>query len=82
MGLRSRTADQPMPIDAPVRARRRPASREERIARQAMARHDAEREAFLEELRQTVRSGKYRVAGETIADALIEERLADRQQGE
>ena len=79
MGLRSRTVD-PTPILSISPRTAPPAmSREERLARLAMAAHDAERAAFVAELRRSVWSGAYDPSAEEIAAAVLANRECDTE---
>lgn len=54
-------------------------SRDEALVRQGMADWDAGREEMLEQLAQEVREGRYERTSIEIAEAIIAERLADRE---
>ncbi|HEY3268044.1 MAG TPA: hypothetical protein VGM37_14050 [Armatimonadota bacterium] len=82
MGLRSRTAEETPPNCSRGRAGRTRYCKDELLARQAMAKHDAERESFVDELAKSVWSGAYDPSSEEIANAIIRNRVEERSKAE
>lgn len=74
MKLRSKSVDTAKST-APLKGSKKPKmSRDEELARTAIAVHDSERERFVQNLKRQVRNGEYSTVAAEIADALLQER--------
>jgi hypothetical protein len=73
------TSRRPEGASAPSRPQ---VSRDESLVRQGMADWDAGREEMLERLALEVKEGRYERSGVEIAEAIIAERMADREPAE
>jgi anti-sigma28 factor (negative regulator of flagellin synthesis) len=81
MGLRSKATDHITMLFKTGRSTQDSpkGSREERLVRDALSTVDPERERFVEELKRAVWDGTYEPDAGEVADAIIAERLSDRQ---